>query len=57
MRREADEAEAEDPAILRFRAAVAAFGGENAALWLEVEDAVRQAIRKELDRQSDERRD
>jgi hypothetical protein len=53
LRREADEIEARDAAIKRFRTAINAIvglDGDSSELYLEIEDAVRDAIRKELDR-------
>jgi hypothetical protein len=56
MRREADELEAKDAAILRFRAAIAAFNGdtseeiENKELYRKIREAVREVIRRERDK-------
>ena len=49
LRREADEIEAKDAAIVRFRKAVAAFHplGDNTGPWLDVQEAVRAAAREE----------
>jgi hypothetical protein len=56
MRREADELEAKDAAILRFRAAIAAFNGDtpeelnNRELYRKIQEAVREVVRQERER-------